>query len=201
MVVLASDTITAPLLPRNIHFHTLRKITTSTTNNSRNNAANSWSTKTKIIFAVVVVVVVLLVLALALFLAWRRKRLARGANRSSMETIAENQGYGAFNPGIVRQLTDQMDGKSAAAGYGDEGGQQPHERFSVQSGPGMYGGGGLRGNPHGVGAGAGGAGVGPAIAEEDEKFENVPLEGGAPPAKPGQIYRFNQPTGPSRFSP
>lgn len=184
MVVLASDTLTAPLLPRNIRFLP-RKISTYSTTNRNHNVANNWSTKTKIIFAVCVVVVILLVFALALFLQCRRRR--RNRNRSSMEAIAENQGYGRgfVGPGMVRKLTTPMDdtekGRDAAAAEGPDG-----ERYSGQSTrPGM----GIYGQHGGVGG--------------EEKFENVPLEGEGdghvPPRRPGDIYRYGDRK--SRFSP
>lgn len=190
MVVLASDTITPPLLPRNIHishsnFHPVlsRKLNSViTTTNNKHNMANNWSTRTKIIFAVCCVAAIFLVFALALFLQCRRRRRAgmtSPRDRSSALAIAENQGYGGFRPGLVNRLNDQM---------GRRREKEDEARFSEQPGGGMYYDGTHRDLP-------------------SEKFENVPLEGrghhlavgGAAPTRPGDIYQYGDRQ--SRFSP
>lgn len=195
MVVLASDTITAPLLPRAIHFsqqHTTRRGSAISGTTSKNNIANNWSTKTKIIFAVCVAVAILLVLALALFLQCRRRRRERmnNNNRSSMERIAENQGYGGYNLGLVQQLSFKMDAQEE---------EKERERMNQQKGNSnnmMY-----------YGATKESAVTPPArgravVVEDDDEgtFENVSLEGSeVTPTKPGGIYRYGDRK--SRFSP
>lgn len=210
MVVLASDTITPPLLPRSIHMRhanlhpvsssssrSLHSVTT-TTNNNKHNMTNNWSTRTKIIFAACCVAAILVVFAVALLLQCRqRRRRARAMtsprDRSSALAIAENQGHGGFRPGLVSRLTDQMGGNK------DRDGDENEVRFSEQSGGGMYHyNAGTRRGDH---------------LAPSEKFETVPLGGpaaaggggghgqlgGAAPTRPGGIYRYGDRQ--SRFSP
>lgn len=221
MVVLASDTITPPLLPRNIDMGLPRGallaarkvefVTSTDTTTVKHHVATNWPTRTKIIFASCVAAAVVLVFALILFLQCRRRRRARmlsprDGHRSSSMAIAANQ-QGGFQPVLVRQLTDRMGGQA-----GREKGEGGDGRFSEQPGGGMYyhidnhnnshhhlnGGpyGGTGHQHHHGGHHHGGSGAG------DEKFETVPLGGGGAgvaPARPGGIYRFGERQ--SRFSP
>lgn len=213
MVVLASDTITPPLLPRNIDMGLPRGallaarkvefVTSTGTTTVKHHVATNWPTRTKIIFASCVSAAVVLVFALVLFLHCRRRRRARmlsprDGHRSSSMAIAANQ-QGGFQPVLVRQLTDRMGGQEGR-GKGEGG---VDGRFSEQPGGGMYyhnhnshhhNGGpyGRTGHQHHQAGGHHYEGPG---ALGDEKFETVPLGGGGAgvtPARPGGIYRFGE---------
>lgn len=201
-VVLPADTLTAPLLPR-----TIRHTTHQTTN-----MANTWPTQTKIIFAICIAVAIVLVAALAILLQCRRRkrrRLAHHNNRNTMETLAANQGWGSssstvggYNPGLVRQLTDQMRQQEKQA-EGGQGKGKEKERFSERSGTvaGMYDAQDAMHHCHHTASHDGRGG-----AAGEGAFENVPLDGpgahgagAAPLRRPGDIYRYGDRQ--SRFSP